>query len=110
MVERELNENFDLKGRNLIQGLPISPILCNIAVKNCLDDLKKEFNLGKEFKFLTYADDLCFFLNKQEFEKIGGYKFKEKLNLSLSLRKHGFQVDITKSEIVKEKEIWKKKI
>ena len=103
-IERFLNKDFSLIERNLIQGLPISPILANIAIKNGLDDLKKELKLGPDFKYLTYADDLSFYITRKEFMKIGGYDFVSKLNQSASFLKAGLQVDKDKSAVVKDKE------
>jgi hypothetical protein len=104
-IERFMNLDFNLKERNLIQGLPINPLLCNVAVKNLFENLFKEFNLNKkEFKYLTYADDLSFYLTRKEFEKIGGRNFITKLNESKSFKLHGFQIDKNKSGIVKEGE------
>ncbi len=77
IIERFFNQDFNLEERNLIQGLPICPLLANLAIKNGLDDVIEELILDeKEFKYLTYADDLSFFLNLKEFDKIGGINFK----------------------------------
>jgi len=102
-IERFLNKDFNLQERNLIQGLPISPLLANLAIKNGLDDLMVELKLTNEFKHLTYADDLSFYLTQEEFKRIGGYKFVEKMNNSQSFQKHGLRVDQDKSAVVKDK-------
>lgn len=106
MLERYMNKDFDLKSRNLIQGLPISPLLCNIAVKNVMDSLIKELGLdiSRGFKYLTYADDISLYLTKKEFNKLGGENFITTLNSSNAFKKHGFQIDKEKSEVVKNGE------
>jgi len=35
IIERFVNKDFNLQERNLIQGLPICPLLMNIAIKKC---------------------------------------------------------------------------
>lgn len=105
-IERYLNQDFNLEERNLIQGLPICPILMNLAVKNGLDDLKKELKIPN-LKVMAYADDISLFLSDKELMSLGGESFKEKLNSSQSFKRHGLKVDLSKSRIVKHKGSWK---
>jgi len=101
-IERYLNKEFNLEERNLIQGLPICPILMNLAIKNGLDELKKELGFNEhEITILAYADDLCIFMNPIGFRKIGGKKFVETLNNTHAFRINGLQIDPEKSSIVK---------
>jgi hypothetical protein len=101
LIERLINKNFNHQNRGLVQGLPISPILAILAIKNGFDDLKKELNLSKTFRILFYADDISIFCNQIDFEKLGGENWIETLNKKLCLIKHGIQLDKSKSEIVK---------
>jgi hypothetical protein len=106
-LERFMNKDFSLVERNLIQGLPLCPLLCNLAIKNGFDELIKELGLGEDFKYLTYADDVSFYLTRDEFNKLGGYDFVNKLNKTKSFKRNGLLVDLDKSSVVKDGE-WKK--
>jgi len=101
LIERLINKNFNHQNRGLVQGLPISPVLAILTIKNGFDDLKKELNLSKTFRILFYADDISIFCNQVDFEKLGGENWIETLNRKLCLIKHGIQLDKSKSEIVK---------
>jgi hypothetical protein len=104
-IERILNKDFNLKERNLIQGLPLNPLLANLAIKNGLDDLQKELKFEK-IKILAYADDLSLYLSNSELEKIGGENFVEVMNKSQSFLKHGLKIEKEKSRLVKKNGIW----
>jgi hypothetical protein len=79
-IERILNINLSKTEINLTQGLPISPILCNLAIKNGMNSLIKELELT-DFKYLTYADNISLYLNESYFRKIGGQNFIFYFNL-----------------------------
>lgn len=104
-IERYLNKEFDLKERNLIQGLPICPILMNLVIKNGFDELETELNLDyKKIKIMAYADDISLFIeDEMSFGKIGGKEFVKKLNNTNAFRVNGLQLDTEKSSIVKLK-------
>jgi|SRR6267154_1622795 len=102
-IERILNKNFDLYSRNLVQGLPINPMLANIAIKNGMDDLRRQLKISPEMRVLTYADDVSIYIKSQsDFEKLGGDNFIQTLNQSEAFLIAGLQVDEKKSRIVKK--------
>jgi hypothetical protein len=102
LIERIINKDFDDHNRGLIQGLPISPILAILAIKNGFENLQRELKLSRSFKMLCYADDISFYMNQEDYQKIGGKEFVKKLNNCKSLIEAGLVIDPAKSEIVKE--------
>jgi len=100
-VERLLNKDFNMSVRNLPQGLSISPMLSILNTKYWIEELKKEFSLSSTFKILCYADDISFYMSKEDFIKLGGNDFVKVVNNSLISKKYGIELDKDKSEVVK---------
>jgi hypothetical protein len=101
LIERIINKDFNHEKRGLVQGLPTSPILAIIAIKNGLDEVRTELQLSKSFKMLTYADDLSFFMSEKDYKKLG-HNWKTTLSESKAFKKNGLKIDEQKSQIVKQ--------
>jgi len=78
LIERILNSELINSDIGLAQGLPISPTLANIIIKDGLENMEKELNI--DVPMLCYADDISMYCGRDLYDKLGGDSFVSYLN------------------------------
>lgn len=100
LIERILNSELINSDIGLAQGLPISPTLANIIIKDGLENMEKELNI--DVSMLCYADDISMYCGRDLYDKLGGDSFVSYLNSTWSFRRNGLTLDPEKSMWVKK--------